>query len=381
MANGIFGGGNGTMENPYLVEDGHDLNAIRKNVLAHYKIVKNVDLTQVCNEQGGNGWAPIEDFRGTLEGNGFSVRNLFINRAEDCQALFKSLRGGAIMNMGLVAVNIVGGTSYCAPFVGQMTTQDDLIENCYATGSISAGGSIAGLVGRMDGGTIINSYSEVNVAATAAYPAGLVSYLNNEYALIKNCYYAGTISGGNSGAGCVAQKLNGKVENCFFDATKNLFTTEDGVATAAMQTADTFDAWRKEYYSFEKPVWVLRDGSYPRLFFTEATKYFVFTNNVYKSYKNNEWKDISVEFPTDAAFAEHGMTADELATVPRFKWNELRQFNTFELVASTDKFVVERKAVKQDMVVDSQIADAVVLKATIDFSKYGDSINKIRVLQ
>ena len=381
MANGIFGGGDGTIEKPFLVEDGHDLNAIRKNLLAHYKIVKNIDLTQVCNEQGGNGWEPIDAFRGTLEGNGFSIRNLFINRAEDRQALFSSLRGGAIMNVGLVAVNIVGGALYCAPLVGQMTTQEDLVENCFATGSISAGGSIAGLVGRMDGGTVINSFSEVDINATAAYPSGLVSYLNNEYALVKNCYYAGTISGGSNGAGCVAQKLNGKVENCFFDATKNLFTTADGVPTATMQTPDTFDAWRKDFYNFEKPVWVLREGSYPRLFFTESTKYFVFTNNIYKTYKNGNWKDISVEFPSESSFAEHGMTADELATVPRFKWNELRQFNTFELVASTDKFVVERKAIKQDMVVDSQIADAVILKASIDFSKYGDSINKIRVLQ
>lgn len=381
MANGKFGGGDGSIEKPYLIEDGYDLNAIRDNLLAHYKIVKNIDMTQVCNEQNGNGWMPIEDFRGTLEGNGFSVRNLFINRVEDYQALFKSLRGGAIMNLGLVAVNIVGGSKYCAPLVGWMTTQDDLVENCFATGNLSAGANIGGLVGIVDGGAIINSFSDVDITTTGTYTAGLVSCLNNEFSLIKNCYYSGTITGGSSGAGCVGQKVNGKVENCFFDSTKNLFTTADGLSTDKMQTADSFDAWRKEFYNFEKPVWVLRDGAYPKLFFTEATKYFVFTDNVYKTYKDGQWVDVSTSFPAESDFAEHGMNADELAQVPRFKWNMLRKFKTFELVASTDKFVIERKIVKQDMVVDSQIADATILKATIDFSKLGDSINRIRVVQ
>ena len=30
MANGLFGGGDGTSSSPYLIEDAHDLNAIRE---------------------------------------------------------------------------------------------------------------------------------------------------------------------------------------------------------------------------------------------------------------------------------------------------------------------------------------------------------------
>lgn len=381
MANGLFGGGNGTIDNPYLIEDGADLDAIRKDTAACYKIVKNLDLTQICNEQGGNGWKPIEDFRGTLDGNGYSVRNLFINRSEDAQALFASLRGGAIMNMGLVNINIVGGANWCAPLAGQMKTQEDLVENCFATGTLSAGANIGGLVGRVDGGNIYNSYSEVEISASGDHPGGIASMLNNEYSKIENCYYAATISGGANGSGICAQKEAGTILNCFFDATKNLFTEPEGIPTTKMQSVDTFKAWTKEYYNFEKPTWVLRDGSYPRLFFTEATKYFVFTNSLYKTYKDNKWKDVSTTFPTESEFMEHGMTDDELAMVPRFKWNELRQYNTFELVASTDKFIIERKTVKKDMEVDSQIADAVILKTTINFADCGDSINRIRVIQ
>lgn len=381
MANGVFGGGNGTLKSPYLIEDGFDLDAVRNNLIGNYKIVKNLDLTEVCSQQGGNGWKPIAEFRGVLDGNGFSARNLFINRSENDQALFSSLRGGAITNLGLTSINVVGGTQNAAAFVGQMTTQDDLIENCFATGNISAASNAAGLVGTVNGGNILNCYSEVDITTTGTGCAGITTIVNNTYSTIKNCFYAGTITGGSAHGGCVATIKAGTVKDCFYDSTKNWFNTKDGLATAVMQTAEAFSAWKDQYYNFERPVWVLRDGSYPRLFYTEATKYFIFTNNVYKTYKNNAWVDISNKFPTESEFAQHGITDNTLAEIPRFKWNELRQFNSFELVASTDKFIVERNAVEQDMIVDSQIADAVILKTTIDFSKFGDSINKIRVVQ
>lgn len=383
MANAKFGGGDGSINNPYLIEDGYDLNAVRNNLTASYKLVKNIDLTQVCNESvDGSGWTPIPAFRGTLDGNGYVIRNLFINRIANNQALFNSTRGGAISNLGLFSFNIVAGTAYAAGLVGQMTTQECLIENCFAAGRISAVGDIGGLAGRMDGGRIINSYSEVDITCTGNNIGGVTSVLNNSYALIKNCFYGGTITGGGSGRSGIAGVVSsGTVTESYYDATKNPLGGVTAKTKAEMESPATFDKWTDQFYNFEKKVWVLRQGSYPRLFYTEASKYFIFVNNVYKTYRNQQWTDVSATFPTAAIFDQHGISDNELAAIPRFKWNELREFGKFELVASTDKFVVERKSVKKDMVVDTQIADAVVLKTTIDFSQFGDSINKIRVLQ
>jgi hypothetical protein len=382
MANSKFGGGDGSVSNPFLVEDGYDLNAIRNNLTASYKLVKNIDLTQVCNESDGTGWTPIPAFRGGLDGNGYVIRNMFINRVATNQALFHSTRGGAITNLGLFNFNVIGGATYAAGIVGQMTTQECLVENCFATGKISAIGDIGGIAGRIDGGKVINSYSEVDITCTGNNIGGITSVLNNTYALIKNCFYGGTISGGGSGRGGVVGVINtGTVVESYYDSTKNSLGGTTAKTKAEMETPATFDKWTDQFYNFEKKVWVLRQGSYPRLFFTEATKYFIFVNNVYKTYRNQQWIDVSVTFPTATIFDQHGISDNDLAMIPRFKWNELREFGKFELVASADKFVIERKTIKKDMIVDTQIADAVVLKTTIDFSQFGDSINRIRVLQ
>lgn len=383
MANGKFAGGDGSINNPYLIEDGYDLNFVRNNLTASYKLIKNVDLTQVCNESSdGTGWTPIPAFRGNFDGNGYVVRNLFINRIANNQALFTSTRGGAITNLGVFNFNIVGGTSYCAGIVGQMTTQECLIENCLAVGKILATGDIGGLAGRMDGGRIINSYSEVDITCTGNNIGGITSVLNNTYGVIKNCFYGGTITGGGTGrSGVVGTVTAGTVTESYFDSTKNPLTGVGSKTKAEMETPATFDKWTDQYYNFEKKLWVLRTGVYPRLFYTEATKYFIFVNNVYKTYRNQTWIDVSVTFPSANVFDQHGISDNELAMIPRFKWNELREFGKFELVASTDKFVINRTSVKKDMVVDAQISDAVVLKATIDFSQFGDSINRIRILQ
>jgi hypothetical protein len=382
MANGNFAGGDGSANNPYLIEDGYDLNAVRNNLTAAYRLIKNIDLTQICNESDGTGWTPIPAFRGVLDGNGCVVRNLFINRVANNQALINSTRGGSVINLGMSNFNIVGGTSYAAGLIGQMTTQECLVENCFTSGKISAIGDIGGIVGRMDGGRIINSYSEVDIVCTGNNIGGITSVLNSTYGLIKNSFYGGTITGGASNrSGVVGLLTVGTVTESFFDSTKNSLSGVGSKTKAEMESPATFDKWADQYYNFEKKVWSLRQGSYPRLFYTEATKYFIFANGIYKTYINQQWVDVSVTFPTASIFEQHGISDNDLATIPRFKWNELREFNKFELVASTDKFVIERKSIKRDMVVESQISDAVILKTAINFADFGDSINKIRVLQ
>ena len=68
MANGNFGGGNGTTATPYLIEDADDLNAMRKNLDASYKLVNDINLG-VAPYCEGEGWNPIDNFTGQLDGN------------------------------------------------------------------------------------------------------------------------------------------------------------------------------------------------------------------------------------------------------------------------------------------------------------------------
>src|SRR5690606_31676035 len=90
MANGNFGGGVGSTTDPYLVEDAYDLDAIRNKLTAHYKLTSNINLS-IPPFSEGEGWVPIGTrssnvntrFNGTLNGNGFTISGLYINRPEE----------------------------------------------------------------------------------------------------------------------------------------------------------------------------------------------------------------------------------------------------------------------------------------------------------
>ena len=56
MANGLFGGGDGTEISPYIVQDAQDLWAVRNNLSAHYVQANNIDLNIFVE---GNGWEAI----------------------------------------------------------------------------------------------------------------------------------------------------------------------------------------------------------------------------------------------------------------------------------------------------------------------------------
>lgn len=384
MANGLFAGGNGSMNNPYLIEDAFDLDAIRKNVTASYKLIKSIDLTPILSDTDATGWIPIPAFRGVLDGNGHTIRNLFINRNGADQGLFNSLRGGRVYSLGLVNAYVSGGTQNNIGLIaGRMLTLECLIENCFVMGTLIGTSYVGGIVGKCDNGKVINSFSEADITVTGTRVGGIVGSLDGGYAEIRNSYFAGRVTGGTSERGGIAGEFlnSAKMTNCFFDATRSSLTGEGSRTTAQMQSPSTFATWASEFHNFKNKTWVFKSGVYPRLFFTESTKYCIFVDGKYKTFRNQEWVDVSTEFPTESAFENHGITDYELSTIPRIKWNELRGFGKFDLVASTDKYIVERKVVRRELEKVNQISDAIVLKTTLNFDELGDSVNRIRILQ
>lgn len=386
MANGVFTKGDGTTLNPYIIEDEYDLDKVRENPSANYSIIKNIDVLNICNKNGAEGWEPIADFSGILEGNGHIIKNLTINRtSDDSVGLFSSIRGGAIINLGIRNATI-SGKDYVGGLVGSMSANDDLIENCFVTGSIIGNNYSGGIVGSFTSGTIINSFAEGTVTSTY-YCGGIAGYMYGTNAYIKNSYAACTCNSNDTSgikglASYTGSRLTGNIVNSFYDNTLcfNDTTSVGKLSTQDMKKEVTFTSWKNQYYSFDKPVWVFKNDSYPQLYYLENTKYVVLVNNEYKTFKDNMWNTVSKTFPDEASFETHGMTDLELSEIPRYKWNELRQYKTFELIASTDKFAIERKTIRKKMEVDSQYASCVVLKAELNLDQIGDSINRIRIV-
>lgn len=86
------------------------------------------------------------------------------------------------------------------------TGADVLIENCYATGTVTGfyAGGIAGGVQDKSKLTIRNCYSAVNVTSPNGYAGGIAGPVNAATLVVENCYASGKVVATNGGGGAVA---------------------------------------------------------------------------------------------------------------------------------------------------------------------------------
>ncbi|MBR6266037.1 MAG: ribosomal protein L7/L12, partial [Bacteroidales bacterium] len=164
------------------------------------KLTADIDLTDVA-------WTPIgssnlNQYKGTFDGNGDTIRNLTYNKTKNYAGLFGYVgRGGKIQNVGLVNSSITGSNS-----VGGMVgfLYGGTISKCCNMGAVSGSTDVGGIVGRCQSGSIENCYSMANVTANTSNAGGICGY--NYSATITNTYVgknktitAGTIAGGICG--------------------------------------------------------------------------------------------------------------------------------------------------------------------------------------
>lgn len=162
----------------------------------YYILTNNIELS-------GN-WTPIDNFRGTLDGNGYKITNLNVNDSQKLQfaGLFGHIQQGAnvtIRNLGVhigsSGINAAGTFSTtgrqvnAGGLIGRITNGTVLIEQCYVSGpgkvyANHSGASFVhsqayagGFIGRIAGGNVIikNSYEDVDVGARA-YAMGTHGY-------------------------------------------------------------------------------------------------------------------------------------------------------------------------------------------------------------
>ena len=211
-------------------------------------------------DDGTGGWLPIGDgtnpFIATFDGNGHSIRNLAIRRAQEDIGLFGRIDSdAAISNLGLIdnlaeytgsgnddpkqiggLVGLQGGGSITAshatgPAAGGDGNNDYVgglvgwqsggsIRASYATGTAAGGDGtedlVGGLVGRQSGGSITASYATGPAAGGDGnndYVGGLVG--RQEGSLILASYATGAATGGDGSedavGGLVGQQRGGSI--------------------------------------------------------------------------------------------------------------------------------------------------------------------------
>lgn len=187
MANGFFGGGDGTEISPYIVQDAHDLWAVRNDLSAHYVQSNNIDLNIFVE---GNGWEPIGQagatFTGLYNGNNFEIKNLWSGNIAGYGGLFGYVTGGFLHNITLSNVILAkSSTQDIGALVGRINNSaENAVINCHATGIINeqkkpTNGNIGGLIGHvLNGGIKDSSFTGIIRSHGGYYTGGLVGVLN-----------------------------------------------------------------------------------------------------------------------------------------------------------------------------------------------------------
>lgn len=224
---GLFAGGRGLEDDPFLIQTANDLSYLRyylneENSGLYFRQIEDIDLGSVYS------WTPIGSsttniFWGNYDGAGYNIMNLTINRpGGDASSLFGYSREAVFKNINLQNVNITGN-KYTAALVSRL--EDGEIKNVAVDGSVTGndritGGLIAlfnggliertradvevtgkqatgGLVGFMASGHLLNSYSEASVTGEADwYTGGLIGEIEgNDQIIIEKSYATGDVTG------------------------------------------------------------------------------------------------------------------------------------------------------------------------------------------
>jgi len=295
----IFGNSSQIVE----IRTWYDLDGIRNNLSGDYILMNDLDSTTAGYDElasptasDGKGWHPIigpggdPPFTGIFDGQGYEIRDMFINLPDiGYVGLFSKVgEEGHILNIGVVNADVtstayigglVGGNagtvsnSYSsgnvngAWVVGGLTgVNTGTVSYSYSTSSVTSETGAGGLVGQNDGtvsnsystsdvtsdsgagglvgantGTVINTYSTGNVTGDSG-AGGLIA---NNSGTVSNSYSTGSVSANEYVGGLVGYSDQGAVSNSFWDTESSGQSTSDGgtgKTTTVMKSIATFSS-------------------------------------------------------------------------------------------------------------------------------------------
>ena len=203
--------GSGTESDPYQVENLCHLRDMEASPRSHYVQIKDIDASTMTYGWK-NGFAPINVFSGTYDGNGYKISNLKVNAADGAfenTGLFGELQGGLLKRVKLVGF-VAKGRVNVGSLVG--LNNRGTIEDSEVAGKVDGYGTIGGLVGLNQGGVIRNSTSTVRVGKNSGdtwASGGLVG--QNNGGTIAGSHASGAVTGSNQVGGLVGWHLGGTI--------------------------------------------------------------------------------------------------------------------------------------------------------------------------
>ena len=192
----------------------HDLDAVRDNLAGNYTLMNDLDSTTAGYTElasptanGGKGWQPIgyygtcssgsdprvadakwNGLRGTFDGQGYEIKDLFINCPSNHDlgaynvGLFGRVNvGGIVKNVRVSNATVTGKTTVG----GLVGFNYGTVSNSYFSGNVTGNERVGGLVGR-NADTVSNSCATGSVNGDSMIGA-LVGY--NERGTVSNSHY------------------------------------------------------------------------------------------------------------------------------------------------------------------------------------------------
>ncbi|MBW6442708.1 hypothetical protein K0A97_02920, partial [Patescibacteria group bacterium] len=241
--------GNGTLQNPYVVNTIEELYLINFYLSSYFILNRSLDFCDndsydypasfpgvgdFCSVEGATeGWESLGDnslpFQGVFDGQNYTLSNLYINRTSTSgvyQGLFGYADSGSqIKNLGIEDVNI----NSRGPVGSLIGSNYGTVSNSYAIGIVQIytyGTYFGGLIG-YNAGNISDSYTNVDliklIYTGGTYSGGLVGY--NSQGSISNSYSLGDVKGGGtlSGwmGGLVGYNSQGSISNSYSQGSVN----------------------------------------------------------------------------------------------------------------------------------------------------------------
>ena len=160
-------------------------------------------------------WKPVVLFNRTLEGGGYSIKNLHIRETTNNVGLFSELFGiSCVANLGLIDSYIKGEADNTGGLCGNA---QGYIRNCYVRNSTIIGRDYTGgLIGSNQDCVVLNSY--VNTFVSGMRHSGLFcGNLTQPQGIIHNCYAIGHYESRSYcyQGGIVAYAHYGTITNCY----------------------------------------------------------------------------------------------------------------------------------------------------------------------
>ena len=188
------------------------------------KLTADIELT-------GYSWTPMKNFYGTFDGDGHTVKNLYINSASYPLGLFGYLKKGAkVTNLGVTG-NVTGTNKNYAQAGGIVGYMEEgaAIENCYSAVNVTSakhGGGIAGYTNAGSNANITNCYASGDIATSSTnecFLGGIAATGWNQHdgATLAGCYSIGNVTGSGGNASYLGGLSpntadDGYVGNCFY---------------------------------------------------------------------------------------------------------------------------------------------------------------------